>query len=129
MSLGENYFSTIIKRSIILVLIAIGIILLVSKEPKPYINGLIFGSTINLLNFRLMYISISKSVSLPPRKAQVYATTNYMIRYLIYGIVLVVAAKADYINLYATVASFLLVKIIILSDTFFDLIRGKMKNK
>ena len=129
MSLGENYFGTIIKRSIILVLIVIGIILILAKEPKPYINGLVFGSIINLLNFRLMYISIKKAVSLPARKAQVYATTNYMIRYLIYGIVLVVAAKADYISIYTTVASFLLVKIIILSDTFFDLIRGKMKNE
>ena len=127
MSLGENYFSTIIKRGIILVLVISGIILLIAKNPKPYLYGIIFGSSINFLNFRLMYISTKKAMSMSIKGAQSHTVTNYFIRYFIYGIVLVVAAKADYINLYTAALGFFIVKIVIISDAFFDTIRGNVK--
>ena len=44
MSLGENYFGTIIKRSIIIIVVALAIIALAFKEPKPYLYGMFFGS-------------------------------------------------------------------------------------
>lgn len=125
MSLGENYFITIIKRSIILVAIISAIILVAFKEPKPYLYGLLFGSVINLLNFRLMYLSTKKAVTLSMRGAQSHIVINYLIRYMIYGLVLIVAAKADYINLYTAILGFFIVKIIILSDAFYDTVRKK----
>ncbi|AFS77278.1 F-ATPase, F0 complex, subunit I AtpI [Gottschalkia acidurici 9a] len=127
MSLGENYFSTIVKRSIILVAIISGIILITFKDPKPYLYGIIFGSIINLLNFRLMYISTKKAMSLSFGGAQSHVTRNYFIRFTIYGIVILVASKADYINLITVILGFFIVKIVILADTFLDEIRGKRK--
>lgn len=125
MSLGENYFSTIIKRSIILIVLIAIAIMLIFKDPKPYLYGMLFGAIINLLNFRLMYLSTKKAMSLSIKGAQSHIVINYLIRYMIYGVVLIVATKADYINLYTTILGFFVVKMIILSDAFYDTLKKK----
>lgn len=127
--LGENIFIDIVKRSlIILVLSIIVIFIFFADNPKPYITGLIFGMIINLLNFRLMSLSITKALSMDLAKAQRITIGNYMMRYIIYGIVLYVATIADYIDLLSVVIGFFTVKLIIISDTFYDLIKGKIKD-
>lgn len=123
--LGENIFMDILKRSAIVLVVAVIAILIIADSPKPYIYGLLFGMVINLLNFRLMTLSIKKALSLNPAKAQGYAVGNYLVRYLIYGIVLYIAATADYLNLLSVIIGFFTVKLIIISDTFFDLLKRK----
>ena len=118
--LGENIFISIVKRALVLFAIGVGAILLLANEPKPYIYGLLFGMVINILNFRLMSLSIKKSVKLGMATAQKYTMGNYLVRYLIYGIVLYIAAVADYIDLLAVVVGFFTVKVIIVSDAFYD---------
>ncbi len=125
MSLGENYFSTIIKRSIILIIIILAAMLVIFKEPKPYIYGFLFGSIINILNFRLMYLSTKKAMSLNMKKAQMHTTINYLMRYITYGLVLIVAAKADYLSFYTVIIGFFVIKIVILSDALYETIKGK----
>lgn len=127
MSLGENYFSTIVKRSIILIAIISLIILVAFKNPKPYIYGLLFGSIINLLNFRLMYLSTRKAMSLNISRAQRHAVTNYFIRYMIYAIVLIVSIKAEYLSMYTVILGFFTVKLVILSDAFYDTVKTKKR--
>lgn len=125
--LGENIFMDILKRSAIVLVLAVIAIILITDNPKPYVYGLLFGMVINLLNFRLMSLSIKKALSLNPGKAQGYAVGNYLVRYLIYGIVLYIAATADYIDLLTVIIGFFTVKLIIISDTFFDLLKRKNK--
>lgn len=50
----DKVISGIIKKAIALSLIIIGILAIFLKEPKPYILGMIFGSSINILSFILM---------------------------------------------------------------------------
>lgn len=125
MSLLENTFKTILKRVVIINLILIGISFFVFKEPKQYVYGIVFGSTINVLNFRLMSITLAKSTQMNPKSIMGYVMGNYIIRYIIYGVVLIIAAKADYINLFTTILGFFMVKLVIISDTFIDLIIKK----
>ncbi len=125
MSLGENYFGTIIKRSIILIVVALAVMAVAFKEPKPYLYGMLFGSIINILNFRLMYLSTKKAMALNMKGAQVHIVVNYLIRYMIYGLVLIVAVKADYMSLYTVILGLFVVKIVILSDAFYDTIRKR----
>ena len=54
-----------------------------------------------------------------------YVVGSYMARYIIYGVVLTIAALADYLNFYTVVLGFFMVKIVILSDTFYDTIKRK----
>ena len=125
--IGENIFITILKRSLIVMIIGILAILILASEPNSYIYGLLFGMVINILNFRLMSLSVKKALTLNLGKAQMYAVGNYLVRYMIYGIVLYVAATAEYIDLLMVIVGFFTVKLIIISDTFYDLLKGKKK--
>lgn len=125
MSLVENTGYKIMRMVIILTIILSAIILIVVPEPKQYILGLIFGAIINLLNFRLMSITLKKSSNMDPGKIMAYIMTNYMIRYLVYGIVLYISAIADYISLLTVVIGFFMVKVAIISDAIYDTIKGK----
>lgn len=127
MSLEENTNQVIIKRVIALALIITGIIFFVSSNPKPYIYGLAFGTSINLLNFRLMSLTLEKAVTKGTNKVMGYVMGNYMVRYIIYGVVLYISAIADYISLFTVVIGFFMVKIIIISDTFYGIIKSKNK--
>ena len=127
--LGENIFISVIKRALVLLVVGIVLILIVTNDPKPYIYGLVFGMTINILNFRLMSLSIKKALSLSEGGAQKYTMGNYLVRYVIYGIVLYIATIADYIELLTVILGFFTVKVIIISDTFLDQIRSIKKNK
>ena len=128
MSLLGNTQYKIIKRSIIVALFFIGILFFTFPNPKQYVYGMIFGTAINILNFRLMSLTLAKSVNLPQSKIVPYVVGNYFARYIIYGTVLAVAAIADYISFYTTIFGIFMVKIIIISDAFYDMIKQKKKN-
>ncbi|MGO1368657.1 MAG: ATP synthase subunit I [Senegalia sp. (in: firmicutes)] len=125
MSLTKDTEYKIVKRVIILTLMILGIILLAFPNPKDKLLGLVFGVIINLLNFRLMGLSLAKAMKMPQAQIMPYVVGSYMARYIIYGVVLTIAALADYLNFYTVVLGFFMVKIVILSDTFYDTIKRK----
>ncbi|EOC99453.1 ATP synthase subunit I [Caldisalinibacter kiritimatiensis] len=127
MSLEGNTQIKVTKRVLSVTLVLIGAFLIGFKDPLPYVYGIIFGVVINILNFRLMSLTLEKSVKMPKHKIMPYVLGNYMARYIIYGVVLTVGAIANYLNFYTVILGLFMVKIVILSDTFFDLIRGKKK--
>lgn len=127
MSLEQNTQYKITKRVIILSLFIIGVFFFTISDPYPYVYGLIFGSSINLLNFRLMALTLKRSATMPKHKVMPYVAGNYMIRYIIYGVVLAISALADYISFYTVIIGIFMVKIIIISDTFYDIIVNKNK--
>ncbi len=80
--------------------------------------------TCSLLAVRLS-LSTKKAMALNMKGAQVHIVVNYLIRYMIYGLVLIVAVKADYMSLYTVILGLFVVKIVILSDAFYDTIRKR----
>lgn len=104
----------IIRKTIIFSLIIIGIFMLFFDNSKPIILGFIFGSIIGILGFKLLHTTISRAVDMNPRKASYYTSIHYTLRYLIYFIVLSVAAIADYLNFLTTILGLLLIRFIIL---------------
>lgn len=111
---------TIIKRILVYALIIVGIILVGFKEPKPLVLGFIFGTSIGILGFRLLELTIKKSLTMTPRRASMYSMGQYLIRYFIYAIVLVIAVLADYINFLTTVLGLSMIKIVIITYTVYD---------
>lgn len=75
----------------------IGII--VVDDVKGFTMGILFGLIFSILKLMLMKNTIKKSVLMPEGKAQKYANVQYMIRYILTGIVLVVAALEPSISL------------------------------
>lgn len=125
--LEGNYQQKIIIRTLILALIFSGIILLLLPNPKEYIYGLIFGTLINVLNFRLMGITFEKAMNMQQKRIMPYIMSQYLIRYAIYAIMLVISAVADYISLYTAIVGIFMVKIVILSSPYYDIIFSRLK--
>lgn len=108
------------KRAIILLLLIVGIFAFIFENPKPIMMGLIFGTLISILNFKLLDNTISKAIKMQPNSATIFTIGHYFARYIIYFIVLFVAAKADYLNLIATIAGLFIVKFVILGSNIID---------
>jgi len=125
----NNLSYLIIKRTIVYALIIIGIILLAFREPKPLVLGFIFGTSISILGFRLLELTIKKALTMTPKRASIYSTGQYLIRYFIYGIVLVIAVLADYISFVTTVLGLSMIKIVIITYAVYDAIVNSFKKK
>ena len=108
------------KRAIILLILIVGIFAFIFKNPRPIIMGMVFGTIISLLNFKLLDNTISKAVKMTPTRATGFTISHYFARYIIYFVVLIVAAKADYLNLISTIAGLFIVKFVILGSNILD---------
>ncbi len=102
------------KYTIILACVAAGFLVFFIEDYVPLIYGLIFGTLIATLNFTLLANTIERAARMAPEKAKAYATSRYFIRYTIYGVVLYISIKADYINVIGTIIGLLLIKVVIL---------------
>ena len=125
----DNYVFQIIKKAIILILVVIGLMFFGFREPKPYILGFIFGSSINVLSFLLLNNTLKKAVQMEPSKAYGYTMSNYFVRYFIYFIVLTISIIADYLNFVTAVLGMFTIKIVILSKALYDTINGRIKKR
>lgn len=108
------------KRVAIISLFIIGIMAFVFKDPMPIISGYSFGTIISILALKLLHNTIDKAVDMTPSRASAYSMTHYMLRYVIYAVVLGSAALADYLNFLATLLGLLMVKFVILGSGIFD---------
>lgn len=115
----------ILKKTIIVSFFIIGFSMFLFKNPKPIILGYTFGTLISMLGFKLLNNTINKAVLMKPSKASAYSTMHYILRYLIYFIVLTVSAIAHYLNFPATILGLLAVKFVIISSTVFDYNRSR----
>ena len=110
----------IAKRTAIISLFIIGIMAFIFKNSKPIILGYIFGAIISVLGFKLLDNTINKAVEMTPSRASGYSMVHYLLRYIIYAIVLGSAAIADYLNFPATLLGLLMVKFVILGSGIWD---------
>lgn len=116
----ENLTTIIIKWAAILSVLLMGIIFFLVDNYKPYIMGLLFGTLVSILSFKLLESTGKKAVMKSPKRAYRYTLSHYFLRYIIYFVVLLVAALADYLDFSMTVVGLLMVKLIITILTFVD---------
>lgn len=107
-------------------LIALVLILLLSNSVKEMVTGLLFGSIISVLNFRLLAISLEKAVNYSVGKAQAYTSAQYSVRMFIIAVVLFVSVKSPHISIIGTTIGLLSTKFAILGKT---LVIDKVKRK
>ena len=74
---------------------------------------------IAILNLRLLAISVSKTVSMPSTRAQIYSSSQYLIRMGVMAVVLFVSAKAPHLNIVGTAIGLLSTKFVILTQKLF----------
>ena len=122
----QDEINYVTKGVIVYDLIAIILLLITSTFSKEMLLGLIFGTIIAVLNFRLLAITIEKSVTMPVSKAQIYSVGQYLLRMTVTGVVLIVSVKAPYINVLGVAIGLLSPKFVILAKTF---LIDKLKRK
>lgn len=114
------------KGVIIFDIVMICITLLISKFNIPVLMGIVFGSIIAVLNFRLLALSLEKAVSLGPGKAQAYTGIRYIIRFTITAVTLFVSVKNPNLDIIGTALGLLSTQIVIFAKTIITL---KFKRK
>lgn len=92
-----------------LLIYAIGIFL--EQSLMPWTLGILLGLVIAILKLKLMEKSLNVAVTLPEEKAKAYTQRHYMLRYLLTGVVLFVAAIMPHINLLGVFFGLLSMKI------------------
>ncbi len=110
-----------VAKGILVLNFAISILgLIFLDNPKTFITGIVFGSLIAILNFRLLALTTEKAVKLPEDKARTYAASRYVIRYIISGLVIFVSLKAEHINALGTVIGLISIKPIVFKEGLFN---------
>lgn len=122
----NNEIKYVTKGVVIFNLIIIAILLITSTFSKPMLLGLIFGSLIAILNFRLLALTIVKALDMPVSKAQIYSSSRYILRMTVTGVVLIVSVKAPHLNIIGVALGLLSPKFVILSK---NLLIDKLKRK
>ncbi|HSQ88816.1 ATP synthase subunit I [Romboutsia sp.] len=102
------------------------LLLLTSTFSKSMVLGLLFGSIIAILNFRLLAIAVNKTVTMPVSRAQIYYASQYILRMTIAGVVLLVSVKAPHLEILGVAIGLLSPKFVILSK---KLLIDKLKRK
>lgn len=121
-----NEVKYVTKGVVIFDAIVLAILLITSNFSTSMLLGLIFGSVIAVLNFRLLALTIEKAVDMPVSKAQIYSSSRYMLRMTITGVVLIVSAKASHLHIIGVALGLLGPKFVVLSK---KLLIDKLKRK
>lgn len=100
--------------------------LLFVKPVLPMLMGLVFGTTVALLNFIEMALTFYRAVSMPTTQAQKFAVVKYMMRFTLTAVVLLISFISPDINPVGTVIGLLTIKGVIYST---HLIKDKDKTK
>lgn len=115
----QNEVNKITKGIVIYAIIVALISSLILGETIPTIMGVVFGSIISILNFRLLAISMEKAVELSSGKAQVYTSSRYLIRMFIVAVTVFVSVKNPSINVVGTILGLLSTQMVIFVNKLF----------
>lgn len=122
----NEFFKTWYRRNIIFTAVIEVVLLLVFlKNPWDKMLGFLLGSCTSMFFLWLMYRDLDKSLDFGGKFARRKAVTGYLFRYLIYALLLVLAAKSPYLNFYTTALGFLTMKVVIVGVQILEYIKGR----
>ena len=125
MTENDKFVRKVIIKTIILVLIESIIILISFKNFIPLISGLYLGAFISILFFNIMYINILYIMNKTENQAKKFMVINYVVRYMISGLVLFVCAKSDSLNIFTCLLGLLSIKFTFYLNNFISLFSRK----
>ncbi len=85
--------------------------IIIMPDVWAYGKGILFGTVFSILKLKLMENSFSTAVTKEPNKAKIYANVQYLIRYLLTGIVLVVGVLEPGIHIVGVILGLLSMKV------------------
>lgn len=120
MKKSQKTVKIVSTRAIFTTFILAGMMFFLIENPRPYVLGLMVGSLAGVINFRLMAMSLSKSVKLSAKAATPVFSLTSLLRYLVYTLVLVLAVQTHAFNIVTVTMGFLIVKLVIISSVVFQ---------
>ncbi|MDR5659719.1 ATP synthase subunit I [Serpentinicella sp. ANB-PHB4] len=87
---------------------------------RPFVVGMLFGTIIAILNFRLLYITLNKALNMSDSKAKFYAASRYLIRYALTGIVIYISIIRPHIHVLGTIIGLITIKFVIIKKGLFN---------
>ena len=117
---SQQTVQVITQRSIVLALIGSVVLFFVANDPRAAVTGYLIGTLVSILGFRLMARSLTKSILMAKKKSVPFISTNYLIRYVFYGVFLAIAVFSDKISFITVLAGYFTVKIVIVSSNAFQ---------
>ncbi len=102
----------LIKFSLMINIILL-IILLIFNRDSSIIIGLLLGYIISIVNYRLTYLALNKAVTLSPGRASVYVSGQFILRYILLGLLTYVSYKNPSVDIIAFILGFMSFKIAI----------------
>lgn len=117
------------KKVIITLLVLDVLCVIVSIFTKTFnytiFGGIILGFVFTMLNFFLLGTLVEKAVFMSQRAAKRYMQINYLIRYILTGIIFVIGFTSPYINGWCVVISVFAPKLTYFTIGFYQLIFKK----
>ena len=103
----------------ILSLIAFGVSLIWGFK-IDFLIGTIIGLAFSCCNMAYLGYTISKSVKMSQAKSRRYLVSNYLLRYLIFGIIFVLSVYSNYISTLAVTLPLFYPRIVLAINLFFE---------
>ena len=125
----NQYFNKIVIRVLILLALESILFFVFSEQYLPLITGVIVGGIFNLIFFKIIHLNIISAIEKTPIQAKRMMVINYIIRYIISGILLFVSAKSIYLDFFTTALGLLSVKIVVYIYNLYSLIFEKKEEK
>lgn len=104
--LSADLRKTISIASLIISAVICVVCLVFVNSWQTMIFGVLYGTAISILNFNLMAKAGEKAIEMTPDKAKTKMTLNYILRYGIYIVTLIIAVKVSFLNPIGTVLGF-----------------------
>ena len=101
--------------ALLLLLIAGGAVYYRSLEALPFAYGSLLGCGVNILRIFLLDRAVKKTVGMDPAQAANYVRLQYLLRFVLTGVVLVLAALVPLINIWGAAAGVLSYQVAALS--------------
>lgn len=125
MNQNDKFVKEIIIKSFVLIFLEIVMAIIFFEDKLSIVFGLILGGGLSIVFFRVIYLNILIALGKEESKARNFFIFNYMIRYIMYGVILYIAAKSQYFNLFSTFLGFFTIKLVLYIDNVITLLRKK----
>lgn len=121
----NKFVNNIILKNLIFIVIQMIIIIIFFKNFIPLILGLLVGGGLSIIFFRIIYLNLIQAMDSGVKGAKRIMTINYIVRYIISGLVLFVCAKSPYFNIFTCALGLISIKLTLYINNVYSLISGK----
>ena len=126
---NERYVARIIIRALAVMLVEIILLFFFTENKIPNVLGLVLGGLVSIVFLYLIYLNVLRAIDMSEKGAKVFMMANYYARYALAGIVLYMAFKLPYFNIFTCALGLLSIKLGLFIGNVFDMLKSRKKKE